>query len=142
MLTKKDPQKNEGKNSKSKPAENESNSTKATTAFPAQTKQFTPAKSFDTEYSYEAKKNPHQTRVTIKYNVGFQNQLYIRGKGANLNWDKGIQLKNVKADEWIWETDANFSHCEFKVLLNDKQYETGDNHYLTYGSSIVYSPHF
>lgn len=83
-----------------------------------------------------------KTKVIIKYDVGYANDLYIRGKGANLNWDKGLKLKNLKHDEWVWETDVPFSACEFKVLINDRIYETGTNHTLNSGSAITYSPRF
>lgn len=86
--------------------------------------------------------NQKKTQITIKYDVGFPNQLTIRGNGANLSWDRGQPLKNIKRDEWVWETDVPFTHCEFKVLVNDRHYETGDNHHLTHGTSIVYTPHF
>lgn len=91
--------------------------------------------------SNQKKKGP-TTRVTIKYDVGFPNSIYIRGKGANLNWNKGIPLKNVKHDEWIWETDVPFTSCEFKVLINDKHYENGENHHLNCGATIQYTPKF
>lgn len=83
-----------------------------------------------------------KTRITVKYDVGFHNNLYIRGTGANLNWNKGVPMKNVKADEWIWETDASFPSGEFKVLINDRIYETGPNHPLKSGTNIQYTPHF
>jgi hypothetical protein len=83
-----------------------------------------------------------KTRITVKYDAGYPNQLYIRGKGANLNWDKGLPLKNTKPDEWVWETDAQFTHCEFKILINDHIYENGDNHLLNAGSTLLYTPHF
>jgi hypothetical protein len=82
------------------------------------------------------------TKVVIKYNVGFGNQLFIRGTGANLSWDKGILLNNISADEWVWETKTPFNSCEFKVLVNDFQYELGENHRLDQGSSIQYVPRF
>lgn len=93
------------------------------------------------------KTNPYgtpglKTKITIKYDVGFNNMLYLRGKGANLSWERGIALKNVKADEWIWETDVPFSTAEFKVLINDKHYEMGENHPLTCGANIRYTPKF
>lgn len=91
--------------------------------------------------SSEAKKGP-KTRITVKYDIGFGNQLYLRGKGASLSWDKGVVLKNEKSDEWIWETDQTFTSCEFKVLINDMRYETGDNHTLTCGASMQYTPKF
>lgn len=82
------------------------------------------------------------TRVTIKFDVGFNNHLYLRGKGANLSWDKGIMLKNTKPDEWVWETEVPFSQLEFKALINDNVYELGDNHTVKNGASLHYTPKF
>jgi|LakMenE01Jun11ns_1017448.scaffolds.fasta_scaffold9468971_2 hypothetical protein len=90
----------------------------------------------------EKKRGASTTRIIVKYDAGFGNALYIRGKGANLNWNRGIMLRNVKPDEWHWETDLPFNECEFKVLINDQCYEIGDNHPLTAGSSIQYTPKF
>lgn len=83
-----------------------------------------------------------KTRITLNIDVGFSNALYLRGQGANLSWDKGILLKNIKADEWVWETNVPFTSCEFKVLVNDVTYEVGQNHTLTCGASICYTPQF
>ena len=88
------------------------------------------------------KKGSSKTRITVKFDVGFPNQLYIRGKGGNLSWEKGIAFKNTKSDEWVWETDAAFTQCEFKVLINDRIYENGENHVLNQGASLLYSPQF
>lgn len=82
------------------------------------------------------------SRVVIHCNAGFNNNIFIRGNGADLSWDKGIMLRNTKADEWVWETNQPFRSCEFKVLLNDSQYENGDNHILTCEDCIEYTPHF
>lgn len=82
------------------------------------------------------------TRIIIKYDVGFGNQLFIRGKGANLSWDKGILLKNISSDEWVWESNMPFNTCEFKILINDFQFELGENRRLDYGASIQYTPRF
>ena len=82
------------------------------------------------------------TRITIQYDVGFSNSMYVRGKGAALSWEKGVPLKNTQANEWVWETTAPFTTCEFKVLINDQEYEIGDNHLLTCGALIHYTPKF
>ena len=82
------------------------------------------------------------TKVTIRFNAGFKNQLFIRGKGAGLSWEHGVQLKNTGPDEWVWETTMPFNDCEFKILINDKQYETGENHHVHSGSRIQYTPKF
>ena len=82
------------------------------------------------------------TRVSIRYNVGFKNHLFIRGKGAGLSWEHGVQLKNAGPDEWVWETNIPFNECEFKVLINDKQYEAGENHHIHDGITFKYTPKF
>lgn len=83
-----------------------------------------------------------KARVVIRYDVGYDNQLFIRGNGAGLNWDQGVMLKNVGADEWVWEANVPFKECEFKVLINDQQYESGDNHHLHDGIVVQYTPKF
>lgn len=88
------------------------------------------------------KKKGPKTKIIVKYDTGFPNNLYIRGNGANLRWDKGVLLKNTKEDEWVWETNDLFSACQFKVLLNDAQYEDGENHEIRCGAFLEYSPHF
>lgn len=82
------------------------------------------------------------TRIVINYDVGFSNNLFIRGNGANLSWSKGIMLRNTGSDEWTWEMNQTFDSCEFKVLVNDSHYEQGDNHLLTCGDCIQYTPQF
>lgn len=84
-----------------------------------------------------------KSRIQVKYDVGFHNALYIRGQGgANLNWEKGVPLKNVTPDEWVWESDADFSNIEFKILINDRVYETGHNHHLKCGTQTQINPKF
>jgi hypothetical protein len=88
------------------------------------------------------KKKSRLTRVVIHCDVGFNNSIFIRGNGANLSWDKGIMLLNTRFDEWVWETNQPFDSCEFKVLINDLQYEQGNNHILTCGNCVEYTPQF
>ncbi len=145
MLTKKDNQKNETKNGK---PEKSSLSTSHTEGHSgccqplAKAPNQLPAKTEKLKDSSSDKQGHCKTKITIKYDTGFSNHFTIRGKGANLNWEKGQPLKNVKQDEWVWETDAPFTHCEFKVLINDRVYENGENHQINAGDSLLYTPHF
>jgi hypothetical protein len=82
------------------------------------------------------------TRITIRYNVGYDNQLFIRGQGAGLNWKQGLPLKNIAPDEWAWETNIPFDDCEFKVLINDERFESGENHHIHNGIALQYTPNF
>jgi len=82
------------------------------------------------------------TRIQVKCDAGFGNTLNIRGQGADLSWGKGIPLKNIKNDEWLFETDKTFLEIEFKILLNDLSYETGQNHLIRHGNYLQYHPKF
>lgn len=82
------------------------------------------------------------TTIVVKFNCGFSNTLFIRGEGMGLNWYKGIPLKNVKVDEWVWETDTPFQKAQFKILLNDREFESGENHTVECGTSMNISPRF
>jgi hypothetical protein len=83
------------------------------------------------------------TKIVVKCNCGFPNNLYIRGEGVKgLSWDKGSLMKCTKADEWIWETDTPFQKAQIKVLINDKWYEAGDNHVIDCGKSVIFQPRF
>lgn len=84
-----------------------------------------------------------RTRIVVRYDVGFNNALYIRGNGPHhLNWERGLPLRNLRADEWVWETDAKFNNGEFKILINDHTFEVGPNRSLKHGSEIEFTPHF
>lgn len=140
MLTKKENLKNDVKGNKT--AKATPSSTDSCCQPKAAPKTYAPQSDSQSQECPSEKKAPAKTRITIKYDAGYPNQLFIRGQGANLSWDKGQPLANIKTDEWIWETDAHFNHCEFKVLINDTTYETGDNHQLNPGASLLYKPQF
>jgi hypothetical protein len=92
--------------------------------------------------SFHEEQHAGSTRVLIKYNVGFKNNLYIRGHGPGLTWDRGVLLKNVGPDEWVWEPSTPIANCEFKVLINDEKYEQGENHRISGGKLFQYTPKF
>ena len=83
-----------------------------------------------------------KSAIRIKCNVGYGNNLFIRGEGPGLSWMQGVLLTNIAPDEWIWETSEPFDSCEFKVLVNDKDFEAGDNHKLPLGAIVQYTPCF
>ncbi|MBA3722595.1 MAG: hypothetical protein H0W88_09365 [Parachlamydiaceae bacterium] len=147
MLTNNDPIKKEKKAPKSPKQENgvaiRPSSALTATSTATKPSKTSNSKTYEDDNLFSDKKKSNiQSKVTIKFDVGFKNHLTIRGKGANLSWEKGIALKNTKPDEWVWETDATFPNCEFKILINDKQYEAGENHNLKAGTSITYTPKF
>jgi len=84
-----------------------------------------------------------KTRIVVQMDSQFPSNLYLRGEGlSELSWDKGVAMQHPKPDEWVFETDNPFTEGEFKVLVNDKTYELGDNHPLYPGATIRINPKF
>ena len=82
------------------------------------------------------------TLISVRFDAGLGNKLYIRGEGSNLSWEKGIELKNIGSDTWVFETDAQFSSLKYKILLNDQKWETGSNHQINHGKVEEVQPKF
>ena len=83
-----------------------------------------------------------KTSITARVDVGFGNQLYIRGAGAGLSWEKGLQLENVSAYEWTFATTKAKSDVTFKFLINDELWAEGDNIIVAEGATSISSPVF
>lgn len=85
----------------------------------------------------------NKTRIIIQAPPEMSSKIFLRGEGLpSLSWNKGIELKHEKGDEWVFETEELFSTGSFKVLLNDAVYELGENHPLYPGASIRINPRF
>ncbi len=82
------------------------------------------------------------TTVIAKVNVGFGNQLFIRGDGSNLNWDQGIEMDNVTPDEWKLSSSEIQEDIQCKFLINDRVWSTGENIILKAGEKLVFEPKF
>ncbi len=92
--------------------------------------------------SFSTKKTLPLSQITAKFDCGFGHSLFIRGEGAQLNWERGIPLENIGPDLWRWQPRAPFQNCQFKLLLNDAQYEVGANRSLQCGDSVEITPEF
>lgn len=83
-----------------------------------------------------------KTSIIARVDVGFGNQLYVRGAGAGLSWEKGLQLENVSAYEWAFATTKAKSDVVFKFLINDELWAEGDNIIVAKGATSISSPVF
>jgi hypothetical protein len=83
------------------------------------------------------------TRITVKYDAGMGNRLYIRGEGGRLgHWDKGFELKNIGGDTWVFETQDDFPELEYKIKFNDNQWENCENRKIGRGKKEEIRPTF
>ncbi len=83
-----------------------------------------------------------ETSILARVDVGFGNQLYIRGEGAGLSWDEGLPLENVTPYEWAFKTAKATSPVEFKFLINDELWADGENLTVKAGESSESTPVF
>lgn len=89
-----------------------------------------------------SKTSMKKTTLCVKANVGWGNQLFIRGEGANLSWEKGTPMKNVSENEWSWTSNTADQCITFKVLVNDQAWSVGDNYCMEAGMAITLEPSF
>ena len=82
------------------------------------------------------------TRIIARVDVGFGNQLYIRGENGGLDWERGIQMENVSAYEWRFTTHYPAKSIEFKFLINDGLWYGGGNLTVIAGKELISSPTF
>lgn len=82
------------------------------------------------------------TRVFVKFDAGWGNQLYIRGNGGGLSWDKGVLMQCVNDDEWLWEKKISDPQVSFKILLNDSVWACGEDLVVPVGETAWLTPSF
>ncbi|WPJ94181.1 hypothetical protein SH580_12130 [Coraliomargarita algicola] len=94
----------------------------------------------------EVKKAPaktvEKTSIIARVDVGFGNSLYVRGEGAGLSWDKGVQLDNVSPYEWSFVSTQAKGDVTFKFLINDEIWAEGENGTVAAGDTSISSPVF
>src|SRR5690625_3865408 len=83
-----------------------------------------------------------ETTVVAMIDVGFGNQLYIRGEGAGLSWETGALMSCKGSDCWEWTSENATEPFEFKILINDDVWAQGENIVAKPGRANLISPAF
>jgi hypothetical protein len=78
----------------------------------------------------------------MRIDLGFGNQLYIRGDGPGLSWERGVPAANSGPDLWTFEIRGADRPFGFKCLVNDEIWSSGDDFTAPPGGSIVVAPTF
>ena len=82
-----------------------------------------------------------KTTIEAKIDVGFGNNLFLRGQGAGLSWDRGIPLTCVDGKTWQWSGKAD-DKLTFKLLLNDSVWAKGADLVAAPGQKVEVAPAF
>lgn len=85
---------------------------------------------------------PGKTTVITNLDVGYGNALFIRGSGAGLTWKQGQALGCLSANQWAWQADNDLESIEFKLLINDEIWSSGENMTAAPGEEITCNPEF
>lgn len=77
--------------------------------------------------------------IRVVCDVGWGNNLYIRGHGISiLSWDRGLEML-CKGNYWEWEVPAQQTKTfSFQVLINDRTWKNGENHICADRSGTYY----
>lgn len=81
------------------------------------------------------------TTIEAKIDVGFGNNLYVRGEGAGLSWEHGTPLKCVEPGTWQWSAEAT-TPLKCKLLLNDSVWMAGEDLVVSAGKKVEITPAF
>lgn len=86
------------------------------------------------------------TKISVRYDAGFGNTLFLRGEGAEfLSWGepRGLEMKCIESDLWALEfNQTDFKNLKYKVLINDTQWEKGNDHEIQQGQQQEIVPRF
>lgn len=80
--------------------------------------------------------------------VGFGNQLFIRGEGCGLSWEQGIPMQCEGSNCWCWQPEAwaqsqdAAEGVQFKVLVNDEVWCEGPNCCVNAQCKLEWTPSF
>lgn len=81
------------------------------------------------------------TTIEAKLDVGYGNNLFVRGEGAGLSWDHGVPLKCVDPQTWQLSVPAS-DQVKFKLLLNDAVWAKGEDLVAAPGQRVQIAPSF
>jgi len=84
------------------------------------------------------------TPIRVHYNVGLGNRITARGDTAPFRWDSGLEAQYAEADVWELQLERvpAGQTFEFKPLINDTTYSTGENYVGTGGQTLDIYPAF
>jgi hypothetical protein len=75
---------------------------------------------------------PAETVIVVRCkDLPLGRELFIRGKGAGLSWNRGVKLTRIDWERFEFRTSTPFSgELEYKLLISDdtKKWEAGANH--------------
>jgi hypothetical protein len=91
-----------------------------------------------------AKRRAGLMSIRVHCNVGMGNRITVRGDTDPFRWDRGVDTQNTAADVWEFQLQRipAGKTFQFKPLINDTTYSTGDNYVGTGRKTLDIYPTF
>lgn len=80
----------------------------------------------------------HAAEIHVHYDVGWGNQISIRGSGAGLSWTQGQAATWTPGNVWVYSTPVQAGGFSFKPLFNDALWSVGADYVVPAGDSVVH----
>lgn len=136
-----EPQREESSNEADKPAEVEAKrESEETTSSPVDLF----GESTDAPKTKRRKRQgKNQSVLTVDALIGIGNKPYLRGSGAGLSWDTGIQMDFQSIGKWEWAaSDLLAEPIEIQVFCNDSEPDSAGKYTLRPGEKLTIHPKF
>lgn len=83
------------------------------------------------------------TSVTVNKLMGIGNKPFLRGSGAGLSWEKGVEMEFQEIGKWTWSVPGDLSEgIEVQVYRNDEDIDRKGKYTLQPGQQLKLSPEF
>jgi len=82
------------------------------------------------------------TVVAARADIGFGNQLFLRGTGPGLSWDTGTPMVNAGCDLWTIDIYGATDPLYCKFLINDELWSVGPDYIIDPGAQLEVTPLF
>lgn len=83
----------------------------------------------------------NEIKIVAQIDVGFGNELAIRGAGGGLSWDAGVSMTCIDSDRWTITLQST-TPVSFKFLVNDMTWCFGEDYVAKPGERACITPVF
>jgi uncharacterized coiled-coil protein SlyX len=81
--------------------------------------------------------------VTVNKLMGIGNKPFLRGSGAGLSWEKGVEMEFQEIGKWTWSAPEDLNeHIEIQVYRNDEDIDRKGKYTLQPGQQLKLTPEF
>ena len=83
------------------------------------------------------------TAVIASVFIGIGNKPFVRGSGAGLNWESGVEMEFEEIGKWRWIAPADLdAPIEIQLYRNDEDADSTGKYTLEPGQQLDLSPVF